>query len=89
MPTEITRINVAFPSRTLRNLRRTVSRGAYSRFVTRAVELELARCRSSRFLRGRGALRVTGDHPFWDALTASTTLERTELREVRRPNRKR
>jgi len=89
MPTEITRINVAFPSRTLRNLRRTVRRGAYSRFVTRAVELELARCRSSRFLHGHGALRVTSDHPFWDALAASTALERAELREVSRRNRKR
>ncbi|MDO8599072.1 MAG: hypothetical protein Q7S02_03100 [bacterium] len=87
MPAGITRINVAFPNRTLRELRRAVARGAYSRFVARAVEVELARCRSSRFLRGRAALRVTADHPFWDALAASATIERGEQREARRRRR--
>lgn len=82
MASAIIRLNIAFPRRTLRSLRRSVRRGEYSRFVARAVELELARIRSSEFLRGAGALRVTTAHPFWDAIAASDRIERAEHREV-------
>lgn len=84
MANGVTRINIAFPRRTLRTLRRCVRRGEYSRFVARAVELELARIRSEGFLRGAGALRVTPAHPFWDAIATSERIEDAERREIRR-----